>query len=154
LKNGGHGSAPLRPDATSETLCGRYNLYRQDTTQKLRGNTVAVEKEEFDLQIQLGQLAQQYFPRMTKVPTLTIQRLCDKEYQDAPAWLNARSGKLYIDERVYTFQEKMTKILILHELIHYQLYLDKHPNPGDENSNEFQSELARLKGKGAYTGLL
>jgi hypothetical protein len=115
---------------------------------------VAVEKEEFDLRIQLGRLARQYFPRMTKIPALKIQKLGDREYEDAPAWLNALMGIIYIDERVYTFQEKMTKILILHELIHYQLYLDEHPDPEDENSTAFQSELNRIKRAGAYTGLL
>jgi hypothetical protein len=85
---------------------------------------MAEEKEEFDLRVQLRQLAKDYFPRMTKTPKLKIQRLGDEEYEDAPAWLNALRGIVYIDERVYTFQEKLTKILILHELIHYQLYLE------------------------------
>jgi hypothetical protein len=93
---------------------------------------MAEEKEEFELRVQLGQLAKRYFPRIPKAPTLKIQRLGDKEYEDAPAWLNALRGILYIDERVYTFQEKLTKILILHELIHYQLYLDKHRDPENE----------------------
>jgi hypothetical protein len=35
-----------------------------------------------------------------------------------------------------------------------RLYLDGHPDPGDETGYEFQSELKRLKNAGAYTGLL
>jgi hypothetical protein len=64
---------------------------------------MAEEKEEFDLRVQLRQLAKDYFPRMTKTPKLKIQRLGDEEYEDAPAWLNALRGIVYIDERVYTF---------------------------------------------------
>jgi hypothetical protein len=115
---------------------------------------MAEETYEFELRGQVKPLAQRYFPRMTNIPTLKIQRLGDKEYEEAPAWLNAVTGTIHIDERVSTFQGKITKILILHELIHYQIYLDGHPNPEDENSTAFQSELGRIKRAGAYTDLL
>jgi hypothetical protein len=112
-----------------------------------------VEKEEFDLRVQLGQLAKWYFPTITKVPALEVQRLGDNDYQDSPAHLNALTGTIYIDERVYTFQDKTTRILILHELIHWSLFQEN----GDADENEgqrFQAEIQRLWSAGAYKNLL
>jgi hypothetical protein len=102
------------------------------------------------LERQLSGLATKYFPHVTRLPDMHIAA----PSKDGPVWLDALNGIIYIDERVAPFQEKTTKILILHELIHWGLHLARHPDPGDEESTDFQTELNRIKKLGAYTGLL
>lgn len=73
---------------------------------------------------------------------------------NGPAWLNELTGTIFIDSRVAPFQRKLVRILILHELIHWKLYLEGVSDPADETSAEFLTELSRLEQAGAYTGLL
>jgi hypothetical protein len=105
---------------------------------------------EGSLAKQLMDLASKHFPLLPRLPDIQIAA----ESTDGPAWLNASDETIYIDERVAPFQNKTTRILILHELIHWRLYLEGALNPADETCQPFLSELGRLKGSGAYTGLL
>ena len=105
---------------------------------------------EVQLKAQLDALARCYFPRMNSIPALEVK----EPSGDGPAWLDATTGTIYIDKRVSTFQEKTTRILILHELIHWSLYLDNVSDPSDEKSDQFLGELSRIKRLGAYNGLL
>jgi hypothetical protein len=117
---------------------------------------VTEELFEFNLRAQVKPLVELYFPhikKMNKIPMLKIQRFGDEDYEDVPARLNALTGVISIDERVATFQDKTTKILILHELIHWSLYLH-NKDPDNDEKDRFQSELTRIKKLGAYTGLL
>lgn len=89
---------------------------------------------------------------MKKVPdVLVVQEACNDGH--GPAWLNALTGAINIDERVSTFQAKTTPILILHELIHWSLFED-NADPDERHGERLQAELTRIKELGAYTGLL
>lgn len=110
------------------------------------------EITQFTLRAQVGKLAKSYFPAMKKVPSVLIIQEADNDGH-GPAWLNALSGIINIDERVSTFQEKTTPILILHELIHWGLFED-NGDPDEGHGDRFQAELTRIKKLGAYTGLL
>ena len=110
------------------------------------------EMVQFTLRAQVAVLAKRYFPAMKKVPNLLVVQEADNDGH-GPAWLNALAGTIHIDERVSTFQEKTTPILILHELIHWSLFQENR-DPDKEEGERFQTELARIKKLGAYKGLL
>ena len=110
------------------------------------------EMVQFTLGAQVGKLAKGYFPSIKKVPSVLIVQEADNDGH-GPAWLNALTGTINIDERVSTFQEKTTPLLILHELIHWSLFED-NKDPDEEHGDRFQAELTRIKKLGAYTGLL
>ncbi len=112
---------------------------------------MAEDMIQFNLRIQVGKLAK-YFPKMKTVPSILVVQEADNEGH-GPAWLNALTGTINIDERVSTFQEKTTPILILHELIHWGLF-EENGDPDEEHGDRFQAELNRIKKLGAYTGLL
>jgi hypothetical protein len=113
---------------------------------------MAEEMVQFTLRAQVRALAKQYFPTMKKVPNLLVIPEADND-RHGPAWLNALAETIYIDERVSTFQEKTTPILILHELIHWSLF-QENGDPDEGEAERFQAELTRIKKLGAYTGLL
>jgi hypothetical protein len=121
---------------------------------KVRGSKQhMVEKAvQFSLRVQVGLLAKKYFPKMKKVPSLLVIQDTNND-ERGPAWLNALTGTIYIDERISAFQEKTTKILILHELMHWSLF-ESNGDPDEQEGKRFQAELSRIKGLGAYTGLL
>jgi hypothetical protein len=110
------------------------------------------EMVQFTLRAQVGKLARGYFPAMKKVPGVLIIQEADNDGH-GPAWLNALTGTINIDERVSTFQEKTTPILILHELIHWSLFED-NGDPDEGHGDRFQAELTRIKNLGAYAGFL
>lgn len=119
-----------------------------------------MELDEFELTAQMKELATRYFPQFgNNLPVLKIKRTEDEKH--GPAWLevvagvpaNKRTGTIYIDDRVSSFRTKTTKILILHELIHYGLYL-KDGETRDIEGEQFDAELYRIKRLGAYVGLL
>lgn len=120
---------------------------------EMKAGHMIQEMDEFTLNEQVKKLANRYFPRIAKIPTLKIQRSDDKEYQDSLAHLNALTGTIYIDWRVSDFQEKTTQILILHELIHWSLFLE-NSDPDEKEEDRFQAEIQRLWNSGAYRGLL
>jgi hypothetical protein len=99
---------------------------------------------------QLSSLSRKHFPNLAKLPHLEVVK---GEKGHGPAWLVPLEGKLFIDERVAPFTQKTTKILILHELVHWSLYLEKG-DPDDTEGERFLGELARLKREDAYKGLL
>lgn len=101
------------------------------------------------LEAQLAALANRYFSKIKQVPDLEIAPAS----KDGPAWLNALEGTIYIDERVATFYNKTTKILILHELIHYFLY-QENGDADEKETGRFLNELSRIAKEGAYAGLL
>jgi hypothetical protein len=107
---------------------------------------------QFTLRAQVAGLAKRYFPSMKKVPNLLVVQEADNDGH-GPAWLNALTGAIHIDDRVSTFQEKTTPILILHELIHWNLF-QENGDPDEEEGERFHTELARIERLGAYTGLL
>jgi hypothetical protein len=107
------------------------------------------EVAEFALNQILTRLAKAYFPQIGSVPKLEVRDAS----KDGPAWLNAIEGIIYIDERVAQFQKKTAQILILHELIHYSLYVE-NDDPDEAETERFERELSRLKRAGAYVGLL
>lgn len=113
---------------------------------------MAEDLVHFNLQLQVKSLAKRFFSQLKKVPTLLVVQETGED-ENGPAWLNALTGTIYIDERVSTFQEKTTKILILHELIHWSLFEDNE-DPDEGEGERFQAELSRIKRLGAYTGLL
>jgi len=104
---------------------------------------------EFELSQILAKLVKAYFPHLKSVPKLEVRDASE----DGPAWLNAIEGTIYIDERVAPFRKKTVRILILHELIHYGLYLE-NGDPDEAETKRFEKELSRLKLAGAYVGLL
>lgn len=105
---------------------------------------------ERSLERQLSSLINRYFPNLEKTPEIWVVEKC----AHGPAWLNAAKGVIFVDEKVAGFQSKTTKILILHELIRYKLFLSNHPDPDNEDTPEFQRELRRLINMGAYARLL
>ena len=105
---------------------------------------------ERSLERQLSSLIRRYFPNLERTPEIWVVEECAK----GPARLNATKGIIFMDQRVACFQSKTTKILILHELIRYSLFLSRYPDPDNEDSPEFQRELRRLINMGAYAGLL
>lgn len=105
---------------------------------------------ERSLERQLSSLIRRYFPDLEKTPEIWVVENCSH----GPAWLNLAKGAIFVDQRVAGFQSKTTKILILHELIRYSLFLSDHPDPDNEQTPEFQRELRRLINMGAYAGLL
>ena len=107
------------------------------------------EVAELALNQILTRLVKVYFPHIRSAPRLEVRDAS----KDGPAWLNAIEGVIYIDERVAPFQKKTVRILILHELIHYSLYLENN-DPDEEETERFERELSRLKRAGAYVGLL
>lgn len=113
---------------------------------------MAEDLVQFNLRIQVVSLAKRYFPKLKKVPNLLVVQDTGED-EHGPAWLNALTGTIYIDERVSTFQEKTTKILMLHELIHWSLFEDNE-DPDEGEGERFQAELSRIKRLEAYTGLL
>ena len=113
---------------------------------------MAEDMVQFTLRIQLRELSKQYFPTMKKLPSLLVVPEADNNGH-GPAWLNALAETVYIDERVSTFLEKTTRILILHELIHWSNF-QENGDPDEGETERFQAELTRIKKLGAYTGLL
>jgi hypothetical protein len=107
------------------------------------------ELAEFELNQILARLLKAYFPHIRSVPKLEVR----DAGKDGPAWLNAIERTIYIDERVAPFRKKTVQILILHELIHYSLYLENN-DPDEAETERFERELSRLKRAGAYVGLL
>jgi hypothetical protein len=107
---------------------------------------------ELQLPGMLAALTRKHFPRLAgkPLPTIHVKRLA----KDGPAYLDAVSRIIYLDDRVITFQQKTVPILILHELIHWQLCVDKVPNPTDESSPAFLDELYRLLNARVYDNLL
>lgn len=105
---------------------------------------------ERSLERQLSSLIRRYFPNLGRTPRIWVVEEC----ANGPARLNTMKGVIFVDQRVAGFQSKTTKILILHELIRYSLFLSNHPDPDNENTPEFQRELRRLINMGAYAGLL
>ena len=79
---------------------------------------VFVVLAEGELKKQLAELSAKYFPNLNP-PILSVTS--GEEDGHGPAWLDATKGVIHIDERVCTFRDKTTKILILHELIHWKL---------------------------------
>jgi hypothetical protein len=111
---------------------------------------VFVVLAEGELKKQLADLGAKHF-RGLKLPGLAV--VSGEEDGHGPAWLDAIGEVIYIDERVCTFRDKTTKILILHELIHWKLYSESK-DPDENEGKKFYAELSRLKSEGAYTGLL
>lgn len=107
------------------------------------------ELAEFALSQILTRLVKDYFPHIGPIPRLEVRDAS----KDGPAWLNAIERIIYIDERVAHFQKKIARILMLHELIHYSLYLE-NGDPDEAESKRFEKELTRIKLAGAYVGLL
>lgn len=128
-----------------------------------------MEKEEFDLKCQLKELAKKYFPlAASNLPGLVVKRPTTDQRDNSPCSrlegpacleidlslpADKRTGTICIDESVYTFQEKTTPILILHELVHYNLFLETG-DPDSEEGQRFQKEVRRLWDAGAYKKLL
>ncbi|MDE3188249.1 MAG: hypothetical protein KGM96_12120 [Acidobacteriota bacterium] len=113
---------------------------------------MAEDMVQFTLRAQARKLAKQYFPKLKKMPNLRVVPEKDNN-EHGPAWLNALTGTIHIDERVSTFQEKTTPILILHELIHWSLF-EENGDPDEAEGERFDAQLRRIKELGAYTGLL
>jgi predicted SprT family Zn-dependent metalloprotease len=116
-----------------------------------------MEMDELVLVRQVKELAR-HFPDLKALPKIEIRTACfDEEENHGPAWLELNppleQGTICIDSRVSDFTAKTTKILILHELTHYDRYL-KTGKAEDTEDEEFQSEIARLISRGAYNGLL
>lgn len=133
--------------------------YTADETNKTQPGGL-MESEEFYLASQMRDLAKQFFSHLLPhLPALKIQ--WNAEDGHGPAWLEVdknaqpdkRTGTIYIDARVSTFTTKTTKILILHELIHYSRYL-KDGTWEDIEDEWFRRYVAWLWQKDAYRGLL
>ena len=122
-----------------------------------------MESEEYELDQQMKRLARAHFPQMlSRLPSVKIRMIpFDDAENHGPAWLEVlagvpeaqRKGTIYIDSRVSNFIHKTTKILLLHELTHYQRYL-KTGEAEDIEDQYFNQEIQRLWRERAYNGLL
>ena len=65
---------------------------------------MAEDTVQFTLRAQVGKLAKGYFPAMNRVPGLMVVKEADNNGH-GPAWLNALTGTINIDERVSTPRE-------------------------------------------------
>lgn len=101
------------------------------------------------LELQLASLAAKHFKNLVNKPRVEIS----KAPGNGPAWLDTTQGIIFIDERVSGFTKKTTRLLLLHELIHWKLH-EENGNPDENEGARFEAELSRLKREAAYTGLL
>ena len=60
---------------------------------------------------------------------------------------------IHIAERITPF-ENMTKIALLHEMVHVKLHLANKRGAGEDHGAAFRSEIKRLMEAGAYDSLL
>jgi hypothetical protein len=89
----------------------------------------------------------QLFPRFN--PSCQIKIADDAGGQ---ACFDRSNKTLYIEKAVIT-SEKLSRILLLHEMIHINL-IEENGDPDEAHGDRFQAEIDRLFEAGAYKKLL
>ena len=94
---------------------------------------------------------QKYFPGVE--PNVSVAINTNPKFEGA-ACFDPSTMMIHIAERI-TPLEKMTRIALLHEMVHVKLYLEdgKH-HAGEDHGERFKDEIKRLMDAGAYDGLL
>jgi len=88
-----------------------------------------------------------YFPQHNPVCHIQIVK-----HAGSPACFDHSQKTMFIEEAA-TVSEKMSRILLLHEMIHINL-IENGNDPDEQHGFRFQAEVKRLFDAGAYSKLL
>jgi hypothetical protein len=69
-----------------------------------------------------------------------------------PACFDHSTKTMYV-ERAATISEKLSRILLLHEMVHVN-FIEDGQDPDENHGFRFQTEIKRLFAAGAYSNLL
>lgn len=117
--------------------------YSMDENNEIRRDPIALD----ELCAWANQYQRTYFP--TRDPECHIQIVQDG---GGPACFDHSQKTMFIEEAA-TVSEKLSRILLLHEIIHVNL-IENGEDPDEQHGYRFQAEVRRLFEAGAYSKLL